>query len=77
MTYDDENGMYIAEVLLKQGKYDYMYALEKEDGEIDLETIEGSSGSTLNKYNIIVYYRTLETDYDRVLVVRNYVPFFN
>jgi len=52
-----------------------MYALER-DGEIDLESIENSSGSALNDYNIIVYYRTLNADYDRVLAYKTYKPLF-
>ncbi len=75
MKYNEEESIYHTDVMLKQGVYNYLYAIDI-DNKVDLETIEGSSGEAENVYNIVVYYRTIGTDYDRVLATYTYVPYF-
>lgn len=69
MEYSPLSKAYFAEVLLKQGYYDYFYALDKE-GEIDTYTLEGSWHETENDYLILVYDRHPFNQYDRLIGVR-------
>ncbi|MBT8253503.1 MAG: DUF5103 domain-containing protein, partial [Bacteroidia bacterium] len=69
MNYDDYQGYYRGEVLLKQGVYDYMYALEK-DGKLDLQELEGNWKETENNYTILVYYSPFGSRYDRLISSR-------
>lgn len=57
MTYTDENRQYTCTLLLKQGYYDYGYALRKPDGHAGEEEIEGSYHETGNAYDVLVYRR--------------------
>ncbi|MCC5945495.1 MAG: DUF5103 domain-containing protein [Bernardetiaceae bacterium] len=57
MQFDARRGVYSAEVLLKQGLYNYMYTLVRPDGTRDDYAIEGSYFQTENEYDILVYYR--------------------
>lgn len=66
MQYDPAYKTYTAEILLKQGVYDYCYALDKK-GEIDERSIEGSFFETENNYMIIVYYRGPADWTDRII----------
>ena len=66
MLYDYTRDIYFAEVELKQGFYDYMFAIEK-DGKLKPEYIEGSSFQTENFYEIFVYLREPGDRYDRVI----------
>lgn len=58
MTYSLENQQYTADILLKQGEYNYYYA-ERKTGEKNLrpEIFEGSFTETENNYEIIAYHR--------------------
>jgi len=66
MEYDEFRSSYFCTVPLKQGRYDYMYALKNDDF-LDMVTIEGSSFETENNYTILVYLRQIGTNYDRVI----------
>lgn len=66
MQYDPTYKTYTAEILLKQGVYDYCYALDKK-GEIDERSIEGSFFETENNYMIMVYYRGPADWTDRII----------
>ncbi|MBK9254317.1 MAG: DUF5103 domain-containing protein [Saprospiraceae bacterium] len=66
MVYDQNKDLYIAEALLKQGYYNYMYALVK-NGKVDYVTMEGSWAETENDYHSLVYYRGFGDLYDRVV----------
>ena len=57
MGYNDELRQYEAEVLLKQGVYDYEYVIEKAGGQLDESSINGVRGDTENYYTVLVYYR--------------------
>ncbi len=69
MKYDPAFKAYTAEIWLKQGVYDYCYALNKK-GEIDERSIEGSFFETENNYMIIVYYRGPADWTDRIIGFR-------
>jgi hypothetical protein len=71
MQYDFEHKCYIGTLLLKQGFYDYCFAVLP-DGETiaDITYFEGSHYETHNNYTFYVYYRSMFDDYDRLLAVK-------
>lgn len=68
MEYDYQRDLYIGEVMLKQGYYDYYYAMDRGDY-IDYEYIEGSWYETENEYTILVYYSPYGTDFDQLIAL--------
>jgi len=58
MRYDDGLGLYVADVYLKQGAYNYQYSLP---------AIEGNFYETPNEYDVFVYYRPFGARYDHLL----------
>lgn len=68
MNYDASTGLYTAEVLLKQGAYNYMY-LWVPDGTTVGQTgrIEGDHYETVNEYLVMVYDRPMGERYDRLV----------
>ncbi len=72
MEYDASRQLYLLEAPFKQGFYDYMYALKTEDGQLDIDAIEGSYYETENYYHILVYYRGYTEEYDRLVGVTSF-----
>ena len=68
MTYDTSIGCYTADILLKQGAYNYMY-LWVPDGTSVGQTskIEGDKYETINEYLVKVYDRPMGERYDRLV----------
>ena len=68
MQYDAGNGCYTADVLLKQGAYNYLY-LWVPDGTSVGQTgrIEGDHYETVNEYLVKVYDRPVGERYDRLV----------
>ncbi|MCS6974948.1 MAG: DUF5103 domain-containing protein [Cyclobacteriaceae bacterium] len=73
MTYHPESGTYQAEVLLKQGWYNYQYVVQ--GGGLRANALEGNHFETENFYEIFVYYRPFQPPAD--LLVGYYVLFEN
>lgn len=69
MTYDTELQCFVADVLLKQGHYNYQYLVEMPDGRLSTSVVEGNYYETQNQYDIYVYYRPIGARYDRLLGV--------
>ena len=67
MRYNDDTRTYEAELLFKQGFYNYTYVTLDDNGRIDTRGIEGSFYQTENDYTVIVYYRKFGDRYDRVI----------
>ena len=67
MDYDDEVEAYTAQVLLKQGAYNYQFLTLGPDGQPTPGPIEGNRFETQNEYDIWVYYRPPSARYDRLL----------
>lgn len=68
MVYDEASQMYKGQILLKQGYYNYMYALKKDNSEsIDLSFFENSYSVTENVYDILVYFRPFGGLTDKVI----------
>lgn len=66
MRYDETQRAYTTEVLLKQGIYDYLYAVARPDGTLDETILEGRHIDTENFYNVLVYFRGPSDRTDRI-----------
>ncbi len=69
MLYNDKTESFSANFLLKQGFYNYTFAIKKEDGTIDANSINGSFFQTENEYKVLVYFKALGALFDRVVGV--------
>ena len=65
MKWDASRNVYVSELLLKQGWYDFQFAEKKAD-EMDSLPIEGSHFQTENEYEVFVYFRNLGSRYDQL-----------
>jgi len=70
LTYDEELESYTGNILLKQGVYDYYYAVVDKKGNVDLSAMEGSWFDTQNSYMILVYHRPFGGRYDKLVGFR-------
>ncbi len=65
-----QGGFYETTALLKQGVYDYQYAVKrKNDPQTDFSTLEGNWFEAENEYTIFIYYRPFGARYDRIVGV--------
>ena len=68
MKYDDSSGCYTADLLLKQGAYNYMYLWVPDGTSVGLTgKIEGDHYETVNEYLVKVYDRPMGERYDRLI----------
>ncbi len=68
MNYDEETGCYVADILLKQGAYNYQYLFVPDGTNVGLTaTIEGDKYQTVNEYAVRVYNRQQGERYDRLV----------
>jgi hypothetical protein len=68
LEYDERRLEYAGEVQLKQGFYNYSYAVvPRKTGKPDYSMLEGDWYETENEYHIIIYYRPFGARYDRVI----------
>ncbi len=68
MVYSDERRAYEGRAYLKQGYYNYQYAVvHRQTGERDEVGVEGNWFETENDYLILVYYRPLSGRADRLM----------
>jgi len=66
LEYNDEQKQYEGSIYLKQGYYNYHYALNDiSTDRVDISFIEGTHYQTRNDYYIYVYYRSVGDRYDR------------
>ncbi|MDO4879732.1 MAG: DUF5103 domain-containing protein [Capnocytophaga sp.] len=68
LFYDAQKEIYRGKVYLKQGFYNYKFAV-KRSGKEDYNAIGGNHYQTENNYTIIVYYRPIGELYDKVIGV--------
>lgn len=73
MSYDTANSQYTARILLKQGFYNYAYAVQ-EPGKSLLNTtiFEGDYNMTENLYDVTVYFRPIGSRYDRCIAYQSF-----
>ena len=74
MQYKADEQIYVAEVLLKQGYYNYKYVTVK-NSKASFEELEGDWFETENEYLILIYYRPFGTRYDRLMGVQTISSF--
>lgn len=68
MTYDSASSTYFARVLLKQGYYNYEYAIRRAGTmNADATYLEGTHSMTENLYDWLVYFRSIGARYDRLI----------
>lgn len=68
MYYNPDYRVYEGRAYLKQGYYDYIYAMaEKGSGQTTENLLEGSSYEAENTYQVLVYLRTFGSRYDEVI----------
>ncbi len=68
MVYNYERKAYELAIPLKQGFYNYMYAVKvPQSTTADLSALEGSHSETENSYSVYVYYRQPGSRYDRLV----------
>lgn len=67
MKYDDASKMYIANIYLKQGFYNYMLATKNTDGSLNFGEINGNFWQTENLYQALMYYKPFNRNYDGLL----------
>jgi hypothetical protein len=67
MKYNPGSGYFEGEALLKQGYYNFYYAIKDPKGKLDYRSLEGSWTETENDYHALVYYRGFGELYDRII----------
>lgn len=67
MIWNEDFKIYQTTVLMKQGWYDYQYAVVGAEGEMDTLPFEGSHFETENEYEVLVYFRNLGSRYDQLV----------
>ncbi|MBT8218759.1 MAG: DUF5103 domain-containing protein [Bacteroidia bacterium] len=78
MTFNETYYAYMGDIFLKQGFYNYLYAVvDKTTGHIAYKNTEGSWFNTENNYTILVYYRPFGERYDRLVAVSTINSFQN
>jgi len=71
MTYNQQTHQYEAKLFLKQGYYEYWYAvLPVGNTQGNITPIEGSFWETQNTYTIYVYYHNRVPEYDRLVGIQ-------
>jgi len=73
MVWDNKMKVYQTTLLLKQGWYDYQYALNGVEG-FTTDSFEGSYFETENEYEVLVYFRNLGSRYDQLVSYINLNP---
>ena len=72
MIYDLSERCYVSSLLLKQGGYNYVYALKaKNKKDLSVMQTEGSFWQSRNRYEVMVYYRPFGARYDRLVGMRS------
>lgn len=73
MRYNNQTKQYFGEMFLKQGYYNYNYAVVKKGETIaEVSVIEGDFWDTFNTYSIYVYYSEILPEYDRLIGYSNF-----
>ncbi len=73
LKYNYKRKAYEAVIYLKQGYYNYEYVFLKDNSTVGDNTfIEGNHFETQNDYSILVYYRDITNNYDRLIGVKSF-----
>ena len=66
LKYNPETAFYEANILLKQGYYEYLYSVNNNNNS-SFVSIEGDFAETENRYQLIIYYRAPGKRYTEVI----------
>ncbi|OYU94753.1 MAG: hypothetical protein CFE21_13765 [Bacteroidetes bacterium B1(2017)] len=72
MYYNKTRQRYDLEIPMKQGRFEYCYAIKNEAGQPDETTLEGNHFQTENEYMVLVYTRNLQYHYDELIGARKF-----
>lgn len=76
LTYNNDEGGYTGEFLLKQGYYNYFYALSNDEGKtFSTDRTEGNWYETDNEYTILLYYRPFGERFDALIGAETIRPY--
>lgn len=67
MKYDPTTGLYRADIMLKQGAYNYQYLFVPNGSNRGYLSIDGNKYQTVNEYLVKVYHRDSSERYDRFI----------
>ncbi len=67
LKYNTQSGSYEANILLKQGFYNYQYVTKNNEGTVSNYDIDGSHFQTENDYTVLVYYKKFGSRYTEVI----------
>lgn len=73
MYFNKNRSRYDLNVLLKQGRYEYFYAVKNEQGIPDEQALEGCHSLTENEYLILIYHRNIKNKYDELVGARKFI----
>ena len=77
MKYDLASSSYLGSAFLKQGYYNYTYAVMDRQGRYDLSTVDGDWYETENEYQFMIYYRPFGSRYDQLISYKTLKSTFN
>lgn len=77
MKYDLASSSYLGSAFLKQGYYNYTFAVMDKQGNYNLSIVDGDWYETVNEYQFMVYYRPFGTRYDQLISYRTMKSTFN
>jgi hypothetical protein len=72
MYYNKSRQRYDLEIPMKQGRFEYCYAIKNEKGKADETSLEGNHFQTENEYMILVYTKNLQFHYDELIGARKF-----
>ncbi len=67
LTYDERVKAYTGRMYLKQGYYNYQFAVPDKNGNPDFELLEGNWYATENQYTLLCYYRPRGGQFDQLV----------
>jgi hypothetical protein len=71
LAYNPDSGRFEAELLLKQGIYNYKFASVDSDGTLYENLISGNYWPTENEYWVLIYYRPIGARCDELIGIGN------
>lgn len=74
MKYDASTNTYLGSAFLKQGYYNYTYAIQDAYGNVASSPIDGDWYETENEYQIFVYYHPFGSRYDQLIAFQTARP---
>ncbi len=72
MYYNKNRQRFDLDVPMKQGRYEYCYAIKNAEGKPDETSLEGNHFQTENEYVILVYTRNLIYNYDELIGIKRF-----